>query len=391
MKVVINKAERLWKLPQPVLGGMHFTQKRLAARHVDLIDLACFVPEVPESLRQIISSQSPSSSIPDPQLMSMLKDKIALKHLSLKSITLDPEKEIVITPGIRSAAMMLVLGLLNPGDSAGFPDPGIQYFRTAICIADGVPRKYSLLESNDYIINISGLQGAPFKRMKLLFTNYPHDPTGATVDYYFYRELMKSLRAGNILIAADSAYIYPGNPDPTGPLQVKNAIGKAVELHSFSTTFGLPGLGFAVGHKDVIAILKSLLSAQGFAPSSHALGWAISAFDHQEEAFQRRMEILKARREIVTDGLKKLGWRVRSGRLIPFVWARPEVRTTSSAFARRLYAKAGVKISPGSDFGEAGEGWLRLSLSADENILSEAIKRLAEHSKIWQRKYRPED
>jgi LL-diaminopimelate aminotransferase len=391
MKVVINKAERLWKFPQPVLGGMHFTQKRLAARHVDQIDLSCFVPEIPEIFRQLNINDNLTSSKSELQLESSLAEKIALNHLSLKSISIDPEKEIVITPGIRSTAIMLALGLLNPGDTAGFPDPGMQYFRTAICVADGIPRKYSLLESNDYIINISALQGVPSKKMKLLFTNYPHNPTGATVDYYFYRELMKSLRASNILIASDCAYIYPGNPAPTGPLQVKNAIGKAIELHSFSTTFGLPGLGFAVGHKDVIAILKALFSAQGFAPSSRTMNLAISAFDHQEDAFQSRMEHLKDRLQLVTDGLKELGWRVRSGRLIPYVWARPEVRTTSAAFSRRLFIKAGVKVAPGSDFGEAGEGWLRLSLSADVKILSEAIKRLAEHSKIWQRKYRPED
>ncbi len=324
MKVVINKADRLWKLPQPVLGGMHFTQKRLAARHVELIDLESFVPEIPPALRRAVNTGDLLNSVSNSDLVARLAQKITAKHFSLKSISLDPEKEIAITPGIRASAMMLSLGMLNPGDTAAYPDPGMPYIRTAICLADGAPRKYSLLENNDYIINISSFLGAPSKKIKILFINYPHDPTGATVDFYFYRELLKSFRSTNCLIVADCAYIYPGNPDPAGPLQIKNATGKAVEFHSFATTLGLPGLGFAVGHKDVIAILKALFAAQGFAPQNQSLSWALSALDHQEEAFQSRMETLKKRREILIEGLKELGWKVRSSRLTPFIWTAPK-------------------------------------------------------------------
>jgi aspartate/methionine/tyrosine aminotransferase len=391
MKIIVNKTDRLWKIPQSVLGSMRFTQKRLAARHVDLIDLESFIPEVPDNLEPLVNDIRFSGMMSDPQLPVKLSEKIASNHLSLKSLGLDPESEIVITPGIRATAIMLSLGLLNPGDAAAYPDPGMQYFRTSICLADGIPRKYALLESNDYIINISSLLAAPHKKLKLLYINYPHNPSGAAVDYYFYRELMKGLHSANILIAADCAYIYPGNPDLTGPLQVKNASSKVIELHSFATTLGLPGLGFAVGHKDVIAILKSLLSAYGFTPSNCSTIWAMAALDHQEEAFQRRMETLKKRRELVCGELKKLDWQVRSSRLIPYVWTKPYGRTGSVAFARRLYVKAGVKVAPGSDFGEGGEGWLRISLCLNESTLSEALKRLSEHSKIWQRKFRPEE
>ncbi len=389
MKVVIDRAERIWKIPQPVLGSMRFTQKRLAARRVDLIDLESILPEIPPSLEEHLVHHSSPGMKPDKVLAGTLAEKIISRHLSLRNCSLDPEKEIVITPGIRATAMLLCLGLLNPGDLAAYPDPGLQYFRTSICTADGSPRKYSIIESNDYIINIPSLLTAPHKKMKLIFVNYPHNPTGSTVNYYFYRELLRALRSGNILVAADCAHVHPGNPDPSGPLQVKNASGKAIELHSFSTTFGIPGLGFAVGHKDVISILKMLLSAGGFTPSSNTTASLTAALEHQEEAFQERMEILKRRRELLSEGLKKLGWRVRSVRMVPFIWAKPQVGGTSAAFARRLYAKAGIRVAPGTDFGEGAEGWLRLSLTVEEKILVEALKRLNEHSRIWQRKYRP--
>jgi LL-diaminopimelate aminotransferase len=293
-----------------------------------------------------------------------------------------------VTPGNRIASSLLALGVINPGDGASYPDPGPQYFRAAICLADGNPRKFGLIESNDYIVNVAGLKNQ--RKTKILFLNYPHNPTGASVDYYFYRELLRSLRFWNVLIACDCAHVYPGNPDPNGPLQVKNAIRQTVELHTFAMTFGIAGLGFAVGHKDVISTIKNLMRSLGFAPNTANMQFAMACLDHADELFADRMESLRKKRDILIEGLKKLGWHVRSGRLTPFLWVRPPVRSTSLAFSRRLFIKAGIKVTPGSDYGENGEGWIRMTLAGDEKTMTETVSRLTEHSRIWQRKYRPE-
>jgi aspartate/methionine/tyrosine aminotransferase len=383
MRVIVDKADRLWKIPQPSLGDMKFAQKRLAMRGVEVIDLdrSPLEPAIPEA----VSAAELGS---DPQ--SRLISDILSKHLSIIGITLDSEKEICITPGNRVAATLLALGTLNPGEAAAYPDPGAPYIRTSICLADGIPRKYGLIESNDYIMNIAGLKSAHNKRTKVLFINYPHDPSGATVDYYFYRELIKSLRFANMLVVADCAHVHPGNPDPSGPLQVKNAIAGVVELHSFGATFGIPGLGFAVGHKVVISLLMGLMKSHGITFDNRRLASASACMDRAGEIFQERMDTLQKRRGVLSEGLKKFDWHVRSGRLAPFVWAKPPVRSTSLAFARRLYIKAGIKVTPGSDFGENGEGWIRMALAGNEAIMAEVVNRLAQHSKIWQRKFKPE-
>jgi len=390
MRMIVTKAERLWKIPQSVMGNMAFSRKRLEARNVEVIDLERFVPEVPDVRpfkEKIEKFGVPSTA--GPESLSRLRELVARRHQSLKTAELDPEHEIVITPGIYLTATLVSLGLVNPGDLAAYPDPGMPYFRTATALADGIPRKYQLLESNDYIMNITSLLASPHKRMKILFLNYPHNPTGASVDFYFYREMFKALRFSHILPVADCAHIHPGNPDAAGPLQVKNASGKVLELHTFSTTLGLPGLGFAAGHKDVVAIIQSLLDSQGFAPDERQVGWAIAGFEHAEEIFYARMETLRRRREILSEGLKHLEWRVRGGGLLPFLWVRPPVHGTSINFARRIFVKAGIKVSPGTDFGENGEGWLRLTLSPGEGELKEALERLSGHSRIWQRKFKP--
>jgi LL-diaminopimelate aminotransferase len=387
--VILNKAERLWKIPQPALGAMHFTEKRLEARNVELIDLESLSPQLPQRyLSSEIQAQN-SDQQSTAGLLISLSEKILSHHHSLSNIELDPLKEIILTPGIRTTASWLAMGLLNPGDSAAYPDPGLQYFRSAISLADGVPKSYSLHESNDYLLNISSLKSAAHKRTKILFLNYPHNPTGVAVDYYFYRELLKALRFANMLTIADCAYIHPGNPDPSGPLQVKNARRMVVELHSFATSFGITGLGFAVGHKDAISILRTIQTSQSFSPSPSDLLAASALLDKADEIFSSNMEALRSNRELLSEGLKKLDWQVKGGRLVPFIWAKPPFRSTSVAFARRLFAKAGIRVAAGSDFGENGEGWIRMALWRDEAELQEALVRLSEHSKIWQRKFRP--
>ncbi len=264
MKVIIDKAERLWKIPQQALGAMKFSQKRLAARNVNLIDLYSVAPLIPQcegylnARNKIMSSKLDARA--DVDLINELKSKILEKHSSFKSLAINIENEIAIIPNIRMTTAFLALSLLNRGESAYIPDPGLPHFRTAVCMAEGNPVRYSLLESNDYILNISSFPSRP-KKTKLLFVNYPHNPTGAVVDYYFYRDLMKSLRAENILVVADCAYIHPGDEDGVSILQAKSAQKRALELHSFSTSFGIPGIGFAIGHRDAIAALNVMLKS----------------------------------------------------------------------------------------------------------------------------------
>lgn len=392
MKIIIDKAERLWRIPQSALGPMSFARKRLAGRGVELIDLSSLAPEFSEaksfsasiSKSEIIESAKPANQ----ELISRLKAKIAKEHIPLRSAITNSEKEIVLTPGIRMAGTFLALSLLNPGDVAAYPDPGMQYFRSAICLADGTPSGYLLNERNDYVANISALTQPPPGKLKILYLNYPHSPTGAAVDSYFYRDLLRSIKFENILIVLDSTYIHPGDPEAASILQVKGSRKKALELHSFSTTFGLNGLGFAVGHRDVVSILEGLLEATGFSPDIHRVTLALNGLDHAEEIFTARTESLNRRRKILSSGLKELGWRLREGKSVPFVWVKPPAWSSSLAFARRLFLKAGVRVAPGSDFGEGGEGWLRITLHPEEKILREALDRISHHSRIWQRKYR---
>jgi len=387
MKILIDKAQRLWKLPQPALGPMNFAQKRLSSRGVSLIDLGSVVSEPFADLKSLISGRDDPRS--DFQILSDLKKSIAENHLPLSGVDLNPEKNIVITPGIDMTASLLALSILNPDDSAAYPDPGPQFFRAAICLADAVPNPYSLLERNDFLPNIQALTEPPPKKLRLIFLNYPHNPSTSIVDSYFYRDLLKAINFENILVVSDCALVHPGDRDAVSILQAKGAGKKAVELHSFGSSFGIDGLGFAAGHPDVIQILKSLLDALGYFPGRYRMLMAMEALKNPAATFEKKVESMADRRKRASAVLKELGWRIRDGKESPFIWVKPPARGSSLAFARRLVVKAGVRLAPGSDFGEGGEGWQRLSLHPDAKLFDEALERIAKHSRIWQRRYRP--
>ena len=391
MKSLIDKAQRLWKIQGPGLGPMKFAEKRLASRGVDLIDLETITTyQSPELLKAAEKIKPISGGVAaDSKLIEKLKSKIVEHHKPLRSAGINPDTEIIITPGIRMTASLLALSLLNPDDVAAYPDPGMQYFRTAICLADAVPSPYPLTERNDYIPNLSVLIEPPVKKLRMLFLNYPHNPTASCADYYFYRDLIKSIKFENILVVSDSAHVHPGDSEVVSILQIKSAKKKAVEIHSFATTFGIDGLGFAVGHRDVISILDGLLTALGYKPDSYRVELALAALELSEKVFQQQSDHYAMLRGLASAKLKELGWRTRGCARTSFLWVKPPARSSSLAFARRLVTKAGVRLAPGTDFGEGGEGWLRLTLYPDEKVLSEALDRISHHSKIWQRKFRP--
>jgi len=390
VKSLVDKSQRLWKLPQQSIGTLKFIRKRLAARGVDLIDLASFIPEshfdvgIFREKKPDISRTGASDSA-----INEFKKAIIESYKPLSGTSLDPETEIVITPGTRMTASLLALATLNQGDSAAYPDPGMPYFRTAICLADATPTAYELAERNDYIPNIAALTEKPGKKPKVFFFNYPHNPTTSSIDTYFYRDLIKSINFENTLVVVDAAYVHPGDPNAVSILQNRGGKKKAVELYSLSAGLGIDGLGFAAGHRDVILAISELLGSLGFIPDTYRLNVAREALRKSSEIHESREIALDARREAAGKQLKELGWKIRSGRGVPFLWVKPSAKSSSLAFARRLVSKAGVLLSPGSDYGEAGEGWQRLTLHPDQKILNEALDRIAHHSRIWQRSYRP--
>jgi len=389
MKVVINKSERLLKAPQALTSSMKLTEKLLKSRGLEYIDLDSVKPELPDyepflgKLKEAKSQENISATKAD---ISRLKERLAGYYQAIYGRKLNPVKDIVITPGSRSTVILLCLGLVNSGDIVALPDPGLAMYRLAAVMAGASPFAYGLLEKNDYLPNLSALFEPPAKNLRLVFLNYPHNPTGAEAELFFYRDLINQLRYENILLVLDSPYCGVPEPPIDLPLQLKKADNLFLELHSFGFPYGLDGLGFAIGHRGAIAILDQAIQAGGFQPTQAAVAYARIALDFHKELSESYSKKISLRRGILADGLKEIGWKVRSGRLGPFIWAKTPTWATSVGFTRKLFIRTGVRARPGMDFGENGEGYLRLSLTTSNQQISKALENIRAKQSMYRKR-----
>jgi len=389
MKVVINKSERLLKAPQALTGSMKLTEKLLKSRGLEYIDLDPVKPEMPDYepfLDKLKESQMQENIGADKADINRLKERLAGFYQDIYGRKLHPAKDIAITPGNRATALLLCLGLINPGEVIALPDPGLAMYRLAAVMAGAMPLTYGLLEKNDYLPNLSALFEPPAKNLRLVFLNYPHNPTGAEAELFFYRDLINKLRYENILLALDSPYCGISDPPTDLPLQLKKADNLFIELHSFGFPYGLEGLGFAIGHRGAIANLDQAIQAGGFHPSRAQVAYAQIALDYHKELSESYLKRISIRRAILADGLKEIGWKVRSGRLGPFVWAKTPTWATSVGFVRKLFIRTGVRTRPGTDFGENGEGYLRFSLTSSNQQISKALENIRDKQSMYRKR-----
>jgi len=389
MKVVANKAERLFRAPQALMGSMRLTEKLIKSRGLEFIDLDQVLPELPayEPFLNDLKNQKTMTGIAaDSSDINELKTKLAELYSKIYGLKINPAKDIVITPGSRSTAMLLCLALVNPNQTVAVPDPGLAMYRLAAVMAGANVQPYALLEKNDFLPNLSALLEPPAKGLSLIFINYPHNPTGAEAELYFYRELLSQLKYENILTAVDSPFCGASDPPIELPLQLKKAVNSIIELHSFGFPYGLDNLGFAIGHSGAIVNMEQIATASGFRPSKAQIYYVLTAIKYHSELAKEYSDRIASRRKILADGLKEIGWQIRAGRLAPYIWAKAPGWATSAGFARKLFMRTGVRTRPGTDFGENGEGYLRFSLTANDDKISSALANIKNKPSMYRKK-----
>lgn len=389
MKVVVDKSERLQKSPRALLGAMRLTERLLKPRGLEYIDLDSVLPELP-GYQPFLDEIREEKLIPSmPATLSeiaVFKEKLAALYTDIYGHPVNPVKEIALTPGNRMTAMLLCAGIINPNDIVAYPDPGLPMYRLGAILAGGKPQPYMLLERNEYLPNLESLADKPPKNFKLLFLNYPHNPTGAEADLYFYRDLMARLRKFNTLIALDCPFTGQSDPQIELPLQLRRGADYFIELHSCGFPFGLYGLGFAIGHQGAVAVLNQTADACGYHPLQAEIKYAEIAIKYHKELALDFAHKIAEKRKLVGDKLKEMGWIIRTARHGPFIWAAIPSRATAVGFARKIFIRSGVRVRAGSDFGEQGEGYLRLSLTVDMAKLETALENIGKNASMYQRR-----
>jgi len=293
-------------------------------------------------------------------------------------VDLDPDTEILSLIGSKEGLFHLEQSLLNPGDTIIIPNPGYPVYRAAARIAGANIFDLTLRPENGYLPDFQEIPEEVARKAKIIWLNYPNNPTGAVADLTFFERSVDFCTRYEILLAHDAPYCDITFDGFTAPsvLQVAGSKQVAVEFNSLSKTYNMAGwrLGFMVGNPEVVRIVhtyKSQVDTSTFMPLMVA---AEKALTGDQSWLVERNKIYRQRRDIVTQALNEMGIQVEKPNAAFYIWTRfPEIFPDSVTFCDRMLREAGVSTTPGSNFGSQGEGYFRISLGQDTGLIQKAM------------------
>lgn len=386
---MISFSERLQKLPPYLFVDLRQRMQAAKARGVDVISLGIGDPDVstPDPVVEALvqSIQNPKDpdrhrygcDIPVEDFPQAVLDFYQRRY----GVTLS-EDQVATTLGSKDAIVKLSLGILNPGDIGIAASPGYPTYNIGHVFASATTYYAPILRENDFYVDFDAIPDEIKRLAKVLWINYPNNPTTATADLNFFERAVEFGRQNDILIAHDNAYsenTYDGYRSPS-ILQVDGAAEVAVEFFSLSKAFNMTGwrLGFVVGHPTAVNAVKTVKDNIDNG-SLRALQFAgATALSIAEKITPPINAVYQKRRDVVVDALMESGWQIEKPKATIYVWAPvpPRFEGSSRAFATALLEEVGVVVTPGLGYGQWSEGYYRISLTYPDEVIGEAISRI---------------
>jgi len=383
MQIKISK--RLQELPPYLFVQIDRAKKKAREEGRDIIDLGVGDPDTPTP-QFIIDELNRASQDPSTHGYALdaglpeLRRAISEWYKRRFGVTLNPETEVLPLIGSKEGIAHTPLAFINPGDCALVPDPCYPPYTSGVIFAGGEPVYMPLLEENGFLPDLKKVKARQAQKARLMFLNYPNNPTSAVATGEFFKEAIKFAAKNNIIICHDAAYseVYFDDERPLSFLEFKGAKELGVEFHSLSKTFNMTGwrIGFACGNKDVIAALakvKSNIDSGIFTAVQRA---GILALRRGIEGSFQPGKVYEERRDTLIDGLNGIGWNIAKPKATFYVWAHTLKKYDSRGMAEHILKKADIVITPGVGFGEFGEGYVRMALTVDKARLTEAVARI---------------
>ncbi|MGB2804823.1 MAG: aminotransferase class I/II-fold pyridoxal phosphate-dependent enzyme [Candidatus Zixiibacteriota bacterium] len=360
-------------------------KKKALASGKDIIDLGGGNPDLPPHPK-IVEALKQAADVPENHRHPVYQGIPELRQAAVSwlkrrfRLDVDPESEIWILIGSKEGLAHVSWAFLDPGDIALIPDPAYPPYARNVSLAGGRPVLMPLLKENHWLPELGKIRLEDLSKAKLLFLNYPNNPTGALADRRFLQRVVDFAEQNEVLICQDMAYseITFDGTRAESILTFDGAKENCLEFFSFSKTYGMTGwrLGFVVGNSKLIDALKQI-EVSVHSGAFHVLQKAaIVALSLDEKDIDQVRRTYQERRDVLVAGLKKLGWEVDNPKGSIFVWARTPGGLDSGGAASLLIEKAGIVSTPGSGLGPSGEGYLRFSLIADKERLKEAVQRM---------------
>ncbi len=378
-------SKRLQALPPYLFLEIDKAKRKARAEGRDIIDVGIGDPDMPTP-DFIIDSLSRAARDPAnhryalDQGMPVLRQEIAHWYDKRFGVKLEPDTEILPLIGSKEGIAHFPLAFIDPGDYALVPDPCYPPYKGGTIFAGGCVHIMPLLEKNGFLPDLKCIPAEILKKAKVIYVNYPNNPTGAVADKAFYSDLVKFAKTHGLIVVSDVAYSemsYDGYR-PMSFLEVDGARDVCIEFHSLSKTYNMTGwrVGWACGNQKLVAGLAKVKSNIDSGIFSALQVCAVDALKDDRGHIARMNALYQQRRDVLVNGLNGLGWKVSKPKASFYIWAKVPGNGRSIDFAAKVLEQANIVVTPGVGFGPSGEGYVRFALTVPQERLAQAVDRL---------------
>ena len=380
-------SERLEKIPPYLFAEIDRKIAEAKAKGLDIISLGIGDPDKP-TLQPIVDEMHKAIDNPKnhdyPPYNGTEKFRKAACNWMKKrfDVELNPDTEMLANIGSKEAIAHVFFAFVDKGDYTLVPDPGYPVYHNATIFAGGTPYEMPLLEENGYLPDFDKIPEDIAKKSKIMFLNYPNNPTGAVADLDFFKKAVDFCKKYDILLCSDMAYsemTYDGYKAPS-VLQVEGAKDVALEFYSHSKSYNMTGwrVGFVCGNAQAVKALGTIKNNIDSGTFKAIQDAAAVAFDVDPKYINDLNKMYQQRRDAAEEGFRELGWDIKPSKATFYLWLPVPKGMTSEEFVTVMLEKANVVVPPGNGYGKYGEGYFRVALTKDVDTIKECIRRMKE-------------
>ena len=379
-------SERMNRVPPYLFVQISRKIAEKKAQGIEVISFGIGDPDIPtpdyviDALGEA-SHDAPNHRYPESEGLPEFRKGVADWYQRRFGVELDPEKEVISLIGAKEGIGHVAFCFLDAGDIALVPDPGYPVYAMGTLFAGGESYTLPLTEENEWLPDLNSIPDDVAGKAKLLWLNYPNNPTGAVADLEYYRKAIEFAEKHDIAVMHDACYTevaYDGYRPPSF-LQAEGAMDVGIEFHSLSKSYNMTGwrIGMAVGNAEMIDALLTIKSNLDSGVPQAVQHMAIEAMKRPLESVDERNAVYQARRDRIVPVLKDMGMKVESPKAGLYIWAGVPEGYTSAEFAEKLLEDTDVLMIPGGNYGAAGEGYVRLSITLQDDLIDKALDRVS--------------
>ena len=378
-------SERLEKIPPYLFAEIDRKIAEAKAKGIDIISLGIGDPDTP-TLAPVVAEMhkaidNPKNHDYPPYNGTEKFRKAACDWMKKRfDVELNPDTEMLANIGSKEAIAHIFFAFVDKGDYTLVPDPGYPVYKNATIFAGGTPYSMPLKEENGYLPDFDKIPEDIAKKSKLMFLNYPNNPTGAVADLEFYKKAVDFCKKYDILLCSDMAYsemTFDGYKAPS-VLQVEGGKDVAIEFYSHSKSYNMTGwrVGFVCGNADAVKALGTIKNNIDSGTFKAIQDAAAAAFTVDQSLIDNLNKMYQDRRDAAESGFRKLGWDIKPSKATFYLWLPVPKGMTSEEFVTQMLEKAHVVVPPGNGYGSCGEGYFRVALTKDVDTIKECIRRM---------------